>query len=79
MLDLGITLIDTAPSYGVSEVRLGKALDGRRDDVILSTKIGERFTDGKSHYDFSSTAAVKSLQESLQRLHGVAVGFPADS
>lgn len=68
MLDLGITLIDTAPSYGLSEIRLGKALEGRREDVILSTKVGERFDQGQSHYDFSSTAAVKSLQESLQRM-----------
>jgi len=29
-LDLGITLVDTAPSYGRSEVRLGVALRGRR-------------------------------------------------
>jgi aryl-alcohol dehydrogenase-like predicted oxidoreductase len=41
-LDLGITLIDTAPSYGRSEVRIGDALRaaGRRDDVVLSTKLG---------------------------------------
>tara|TARA_B100001059_G_scaffold220331_1_gene242220 strand:+ start:9583 stop:10353 length:771 start_codon:yes stop_codon:yes gene_type:complete len=68
MIDLGINLIDTAPSYGLSEARLGKALEGRRDDVVLSTKIGEQFENGLSHYDFTSTAAVKSLQESLRRL-----------
>ncbi|MBG83047.1 MAG: aldo/keto reductase [Phycisphaerae bacterium] len=68
MLDMGINLIDTAPSYGLSEIRLGKALEGRRDGIILSTKVGERFENGQSHYDFSSTAAVKSLQESLKRL-----------
>ncbi|MDG2424444.1 MAG: aldo/keto reductase [Phycisphaerales bacterium] len=68
MLDLGINFIDTAPSYGLSEERLGKALEGKRDGVILSTKVGEHFSDGESHYDFSSTAAVKSLQESLRRL-----------
>ncbi|MEE2908411.1 MAG: aldo/keto reductase [Planctomycetota bacterium] len=68
MIGLGITYIDTAPSYGLSEERLGEALDGRRDEVILSTKVGEQFEDGQSRYDFSSTAAVKSLQESLRRL-----------
>ncbi len=39
-LDLGITLIDTAPSYGHSELRIGYALRGRRDRVVLSTKLG---------------------------------------
>jgi aryl-alcohol dehydrogenase-like predicted oxidoreductase len=39
-LDLGITLIDTAPSYGRSELRIGEALVGRRDRVVLSTKLG---------------------------------------
>lgn len=39
-LDAGITLIDTARSYGLSEERLGRALEGRRDRVVLSTKVG---------------------------------------
>ena len=68
MLDLGITFIDTAPSYGLSEARLGRALADRREDVVLATKVGEQFIDGRSHHDFSSTAAVKSLHESLRRL-----------
>jgi aryl-alcohol dehydrogenase-like predicted oxidoreductase len=39
-LDEGITLFDTADSYGASEARLGELLKGRRDDVILATKFG---------------------------------------
>jgi aryl-alcohol dehydrogenase-like predicted oxidoreductase len=39
-LDAGVTLIDTARSYGLSEERLGRALAGRRDRVVLSTKVG---------------------------------------
>ena len=39
-LDQGITLIDTADSYGQSEARLGALLKGRRDDVVLATKFG---------------------------------------
>lgn len=39
-LEGGINLIDTAPSYGVSEVRLGGWLPGHRDAVVLSTKLG---------------------------------------
>jgi aryl-alcohol dehydrogenase-like predicted oxidoreductase len=39
-IDRGVTLIDTAPSYGRSEARIGIALRGRRDRVVLSTKLG---------------------------------------
>ncbi len=39
-LDLGITLIDTARGYGVSEERIGRHLAGRRKEFILSTKVG---------------------------------------
>jgi aryl-alcohol dehydrogenase-like predicted oxidoreductase len=38
--DAGITLFDTADSYGTSEERLGELLVGRRDDVIIATKFG---------------------------------------
>src|SRR5215471_5890562 len=39
-LDSGITLLDTADIYGVSEIRVGKALRGRRGGVTLATKFG---------------------------------------
>jgi aryl-alcohol dehydrogenase-like predicted oxidoreductase len=39
-LDAGITLFDTADSYGASEARLGEFLEGRRGDVIIATKFG---------------------------------------
>lgn len=39
-LELGVTLIDTARSYGASEERLGEALRGQRERVVLSTKLG---------------------------------------
>jgi aryl-alcohol dehydrogenase-like predicted oxidoreductase len=39
-LDQGITLFDTADTYGASEERLGRLLEGRRDDVVLATKFG---------------------------------------
>lgn len=43
--ELGITLLDTAPAYGLghSEEVVGKALEGRRKDYILSTKCGIRW------------------------------------
>jgi aryl-alcohol dehydrogenase-like predicted oxidoreductase len=39
-VDLGITLIDTARGYGLSEERIGRHLKQRRDEVVLSTKVG---------------------------------------
>jgi len=39
-IELGVELFDTAPSYGLSEERLGRALVGRRERVIVSTKVG---------------------------------------
>ena len=68
VLDLGCTLIDTAPAYGLSEERIGKAIGRRRSDYVLSTKVGETFTDGKSVYDFSSAGVTSSLERSLRNL-----------
>lgn len=39
-LDAGLNLIDTAPSYGLSEERIGRFLSGRRQEFLLSTKCG---------------------------------------
>ncbi len=39
-LDLGITLIDTARGYGLSEERIGRHIAHRRDEFVLSTKVG---------------------------------------
>lgn len=54
-LDVGITCIDTAPSYGMghSERIVGQALRGRRDGVILATKCGMRWdrTEGQKQLD----------------------------
>jgi len=43
-LDVGITLFDTAESYGPSQEYLGKALGKRRKDVVIATKFGNRGT-----------------------------------
>jgi aryl-alcohol dehydrogenase-like predicted oxidoreductase len=43
-LDLGITLLDTADIYGVSEAQVGKALKGRRTEAVLATKFGFQIT-----------------------------------
>jgi len=39
-LDLGLTLVDTARSYGLAEQRIGRHLASRRDEFVLSTKVG---------------------------------------
>jgi aryl-alcohol dehydrogenase-like predicted oxidoreductase len=58
-LDLGITLLDTADIYGMSETQVGKALRGRGEGVTLATKFGfvttsrpgiERAVDGSAAY-----------------------------
>jgi aryl-alcohol dehydrogenase-like predicted oxidoreductase len=68
ILDLGINYIDTAPAYGVSEERVGKAVAGRRDSVVISTKVGEHFASGHSTHDFSSGAIRQSVERSAKRL-----------
>jgi len=68
VLDLGVTYIDTAPAYGVSEERIGRFLAHRRNEFILSTKVGETFENGQSTYDFSREAIHRSIERSLRRL-----------
>jgi aryl-alcohol dehydrogenase-like predicted oxidoreductase len=68
ILDLGINLIDTAPAYGSSEERIGRAIGHRRAEFVLSTKAGEQFDDGISRFDFGGSAIRRSLEESLRRL-----------
>ncbi|NOX53010.1 MAG: aldo/keto reductase [Planctomycetes bacterium] len=68
LLDAGITYIDTAPAYGLSEERIGRAIGRRRREFVLSTKVGETFLDGRSIYDFSRQAVQASVHRSLKRL-----------
>ena len=68
VLDLGIGYIDTAPAYGLSEERIGRAIGRRRSEFILSSKVGESFEDGQSRYDFSAAGIRASVERSLRRL-----------
>lgn len=70
LLDAGINLIDTAPAYGTSEEQIGRFLkaSGRRDDIVLATKVGEQFHNGVSHYAFDRQSIEDSLDASLRRL-----------
>jgi aryl-alcohol dehydrogenase-like predicted oxidoreductase len=65
--ELGINLLDTAPAYGASEERLGKLLT-HRDAWIICTKVGEEFSEGASHFNFSTESVVSSIERSLKRL-----------
>jgi L-galactose dehydrogenase len=66
-IDHGINFFDVSPYYGhtLAEARLGKALDGKRDRVILATKCG-RYDD--DDFDFSARRVTASVEESLRRL-----------
>lgn len=70
-VDLGVTLFDTAESYGpyVNEELVGKALSGLRDKVSIATKCGIAFAaDGNLILDARAETLRKSLEGSLQRL-----------
>ena len=66
--DLGINLIDTAPSYGNSEERLGELLKDTRNEWIICSKVGEEFKDGRSQFNFSPRHTRFSVERSLRRL-----------
>ena len=65
---LGVNLIDTAPAYGESEQRLGQFIESHRERVVLCTKCGEQYRNGRSTYDFSAQAIIASVDLSLRRL-----------
>ncbi len=71
-LDLGVTLIDTAEIYGpyTNEELVGKALSGRRDDVVLATKFGmvSHAGDGPGNLDSSPANIRTAVEGSLKRL-----------
>ncbi len=67
----GITLIDTAPVYGFgrSEEIVGKALaDGLRADVLIATKVGLEWHDGKITRNGSRERIMREIEDSLRRL-----------
>ncbi|MFI9103005.1 aldo/keto reductase [Streptomyces fildesensis] len=70
-LELGVTLIDTAEVYGpyTNEELVGRALKGRRDQVVLATKFGLISYTGRQSGPDSSPASVRAAVEgSLTRL-----------
>lgn len=69
-VDQGINFFDTAPYYGdtLAETRLGAALKGKRDQVIIATKAGHYVGQYGQEFDFSPARICRSLEESLRRL-----------
>ena len=76
-IDSGINLIDCANIYGPmdnranigrSEVILGKAIKGKRDDVVITSKVCSRIGEGANDYGLSRYHIMREIDRSLQRL-----------
>jgi aryl-alcohol dehydrogenase-like predicted oxidoreductase len=69
-LDLGVTLLDTAEVYGpyVNEELVGRAIRGRRDEVVLATKFGMISHTGREGVDSSPESIRTAVDGSLRRL-----------
>ncbi len=64
-LDLGINLIDTARGYYASEERMGKFISKRRDEFVLSSKVGYGVEGEK---DWSYNCVLKGIDEALAKM-----------
>jgi len=70
-LEAGVNLFDTADVYsgGLSEEVLGKAIEGRRDQLLLSTKATFRMSDGPNELGSSRHHLIRACEDSLRRLN----------
>jgi aryl-alcohol dehydrogenase-like predicted oxidoreductase len=69
-LDAGVNLFDSADAYsaGVSEEILGQALGGKRDDVLIATKVRMPVGDGPNDAGLSRHHVIRGCEGSLRRL-----------
>jgi aryl-alcohol dehydrogenase-like predicted oxidoreductase len=69
-LDAGVNLIDTADMYsaGRSEEIVGEVVQGRRDDVLIATKVRFPMGDGPNHAGLSRHHIITGCEASLRRL-----------
>jgi len=67
-LDAGINFVDTADAYADSEDVVGRALVGRRDEVVLATKFGRPTGPGANQQGASRRWIVSAVEASLRRL-----------
>lgn len=91
-LHTGVNFLDTADLYdfGINEEIVGKAINGRRDEVIVATKVGNRWNENKDSWiwDPSANYIKAEVKESLRRLrtdyidlyqlHGGTIDDPID-
>ena len=69
-LDNGVNFLDTADVYTrtISETWLGEFLQGKRDEIVLATKVGGGSCPGKNGSGLSRKHILESVDKSLQRL-----------
>jgi 1-deoxyxylulose-5-phosphate synthase len=69
-IELGINFLDTADVYGkgTSEELVGRALKGRREQMLVATKVGMRWDDGPNGVGSSCKRVIESCEASLRRL-----------
>src|SRR5918998_252754 len=69
-LDAGINFVDTADVYsqGENEEIVGKALKGRRDEIVLATKFHNQMGEGVNRSGNSRRWIVRAVEDSLRRL-----------
>jgi aryl-alcohol dehydrogenase-like predicted oxidoreductase len=67
-LDTGINLVDTADAYGDSEEVVGRALKGRRDNVVLTTKVSRPMGADPNQQGASRRWIMTAVEASLRRL-----------
>lgn len=69
-LEAGVNFIDTANIYGggLSEEYLGKALQGKRENVLITTKFGVKISDAPNMSGASRVHLIGELEKSLKRL-----------
>lgn len=91
-IELGINFFDTADLYnkGMNELTVGKALNKKRDEVILATKVGNQWRPDGSGWDWNPRKdyILASVEKSLERLqtdyidlyqlHGGTIDDPID-
>ncbi|RLV49818.1 aldo/keto reductase [Nocardioides mangrovicus] len=67
-LDAGVNLVDTADAYGDSEEMLGRALRGRRDEVVLASKFSRPIGEDVNHRGGSRRWIMTAVENTLRRL-----------
>ncbi|RWZ46260.1 aldo/keto reductase [Labedella phragmitis] len=67
-LDAGVNLVDTADAYGDSEEMVGRALKGRRDEVVLASKFSRPIGEDVNHQGGSRRWIMTAVENSLRRL-----------